>query len=162
MQLQIQRLRPYATIPTQATAGSAGYDLYAALEAPVSIPVGEIVRIPTGIAAAPDRKDVALFIMARSGLASKHGINLANGVGLVDSDYARSADESRQRTLLRRTRHANCTVGGITCALPDLHRCGTASGNGTRHKRIRFYWSFLMHGSVCSGTAPFSAAVPTV
>ena len=87
MQLQIQRLRPYATIPTQATAGSAGYDLYAALEAPVSIPVGEIVRIPTGIAAAPDRKDVALFIMARSGLASKHGINLANGVGLVDSDY---------------------------------------------------------------------------
>ncbi len=81
MQLQIQRLRPYATIPTQATAGSAGYDLYAALEAPVSIPVGEIVRIPTGIAAAPDRKDVALFIMARSGLASKHGINLANGVG---------------------------------------------------------------------------------
>ena len=87
MQLQIQQLRPYATIPTQATAGSAGYDLYAALEAPVSIPVGEIVRIPTGIAAAPDRKDVALFIMARSGLASKHGINLANGVGLVDSDY---------------------------------------------------------------------------
>ena len=84
MQLQIQRLRPYATIPTQATAGS---DLYAALEALVSIPVGEIVRIPTGIAAAPDRKDVALFIMARSGLASKHGINLANGVGLVDSDY---------------------------------------------------------------------------
>ena len=66
MQLQIQQLRPYATIPTQATAGSAGYDLYAALEAPVSIPVGEIVRIPTGIAAAPDRKDVALFIMARS------------------------------------------------------------------------------------------------
>lgn len=87
MQLQIQRLRSYATIATQATAGSAGYDLYAALEAPVSIPVGEIVRIPTGIAAAPDRKDVALFIMARSGLASKHGINLANGVGLVDSDY---------------------------------------------------------------------------
>ena len=87
MQLQIQRLRPYATIPTQATAGSAGYDLYAALEAPVSIPVGEIVRIPTGIAAAPDRKDVALFFMARSGLASKHGINLAIGVGLVDSDY---------------------------------------------------------------------------
>ena len=40
-----------------------------------------------GKLSAPDRKDVALFIMARSGLASKHGINLANGVGLVDSDY---------------------------------------------------------------------------
>lgn len=166
MQLQIQRLRPYATIPTQATAGSAGYDLYAALEAPVSIPVGEIVRIPTGIAAAPDRKDVALFIMARSGLASKHGINLANGVGLVDSDYRGELlvplMNLGKEPLLRRTRHANCTVGGITCALPDLHRCGTASRNGTRFKRIRFYWSFLMHGSACSGAAPFSAAVPTV
>ena len=58
MQLQIQQLRPYATIPTQATAGSAGYDLYAALKAPVSIPVVEIVRIPTGIAAAPDTASI--------------------------------------------------------------------------------------------------------
>ena len=164
MQLQIQRLRPYATIPTQATAGSAGYDLYAALEAPVSIPVGEIVRIPTGIAAAPDRKDVALFIMARSGLASKHGINLANGVGLVDSDYRGEL----LVPLMNLGKEPFSVEPGmriaqlVVCALPDLHRCGTASGNGTRHKRIRFYWSFLMHGSVCSGTAPFSAAVPTV
>ena len=164
MQLQIQRLRPYATIPTQATAGSAGYDLYAALEAPVSIPVGEIVRIPTGIAAAPDRKDVALFIMARSGLASKHGINLANGVGLVDSDYRGEL----LVPLMNLGKEPFSVEPGMRIAqlvvlpVPDLHRCGTASRNGTRFKRIRFYWSFLMHGSACSGAAPFSAAVPTV
>ena len=161
MQLQIQRLRPYATIPTQATAGSAGYDLYAALEAPVSIPVGEIVRIPTGIAAAPDRKDVALFIMARSGLASKHGINLANGVGLVDSDYRGEL----LVPLMNLGKEPFSVEPGMRIAqlvvLPVL-RCGTASRNGTRFKRIRFYWSFLMHGSACSGAAPFSAAVPTV
>lgn len=87
MQLQVQRLRPTAKLPTCATEGSAGYDLYAALDEPISIPVGAIRRIPTGLAVAPDRTDVALLLMARSGLAAKHGITMANGVGLVDSDY---------------------------------------------------------------------------
>ena len=48
---------------------------------------GEIRKIPTGIAAAPSRKDVMLCIFPRSGLASKFGISLANAVGVVDSDY---------------------------------------------------------------------------
>lgn len=87
MQLQIQRLSPNAKLPTRATEGSAGYDLYAALDEPISIPVGAIQRIPTGLAVAPDRTDVALLLMARSGLATKYGITMANGVGLVDSDY---------------------------------------------------------------------------
>ena len=46
MQLQIQRLRPYATIPTQATAGSAGYDLYAALEALFLFQSGKLFAFP--------------------------------------------------------------------------------------------------------------------
>ena len=87
MQLQIQRLSPNAKLPTRATEGSAGYDLYAALDEPISIPAGAIQRIPTGLAVAPDRTDVALLLMARSGLATKYGITMANGVGLVDSDY---------------------------------------------------------------------------
>lgn len=87
MQLQIQRLSPNAKLPIRATEGSAGYDLYAALDEPISIPVGAIQRIPTGLAVAPDRTDVALLLMARSGLATKYGITMANGVGLVDSDY---------------------------------------------------------------------------
>ena len=87
MKLKIKRVRPYAQVPKQATAGSAGSDLYAALEEPLSIPAGAIRSIPTGIAAEPDTDSVALLIFPRSGLASKHGIALANAIGLVDSDY---------------------------------------------------------------------------
>ena len=87
MKLKMKRVRPYAQVPKQATAGSAGSDLYAALEEPLSIPAGAIRSIPTGIAAEPDTDSVALLIFPRSGLASKHGITLANAIGLVDSDY---------------------------------------------------------------------------
>jgi dUTP pyrophosphatase len=87
MKLKIKRVRPYAQVPKQATAGSAGSDLYAALEEPLSIPAGAIRSIPTGIAAEPDTDSVALLIFPRSGLASKYGITLANAIGLVDSDY---------------------------------------------------------------------------
>ena len=87
MQLQVQRLRPTAKLPTRATTGSTGYDLYAALDAPLSIPVGTIQKIPTGLAIAPDRTDIAILLMARSSLATNHGITMANGVGLIDSDY---------------------------------------------------------------------------
>ncbi len=87
MQLQIQRLRSTAKLPKQATKDSAGYDLYAALDEPISILAGEVRQIPTGLAMAPDRTDVALLLMARSGLSTKYGITMVNGVGLVDSDY---------------------------------------------------------------------------
>ena len=87
MKLKIKRVRTYAQVPKQATAGSAGSDLYAALEEPLSIPAGAIRSIPTGIAAEPDTDSVALLIFPRSGLASKYGITLANAIGLVDSDY---------------------------------------------------------------------------
>ena len=87
MKLKIKRVRPYAQVPKQATTGSAGSDLYAALEEPLSIPAGAIRSIPSGIAAEPDTDSVALLIFPRSGLASKHGITLANAIGLVDSDY---------------------------------------------------------------------------
>ena len=53
MKLKIKRVRPYAQVPKQATTGSAGSDLYAALEEPLSIPAGAIRSIPTG-----DRKSV--------------------------------------------------------------------------------------------------------
>ncbi|MGN1403544.1 MAG: dUTP diphosphatase [Ruminococcus sp.] len=87
MYLSIQRLRPDAQLPKRATADSAGYDLYALPDAPVTIQPGDICKIPTGIAVAPSRPDVALCIFPRSGLSTKHGITLANSVGLVDSDY---------------------------------------------------------------------------
>lgn len=87
MLLTFKRLRENARIPSRATGCSAGMDLSAALTEPIEIPPHEIRLIPTGIAAAPARSDVMLMLCARSGLASKQGIGLANGVGIVDADY---------------------------------------------------------------------------
>lgn len=73
--------------PSYQTGGSAGMDLSAAIEEDICIKRGETVLVPTGIAIAlPDNTSVA-YIYARSGLSIKHGIMLANGVGVVDSDY---------------------------------------------------------------------------
>lgn len=87
MLLTFKRLREGAKIPVRATEASAGMDLSASLTKPVEIPPHAIRLIPTGLAAAPARSDVMLMLCARSGLASKHGIGMANGVGIVDADY---------------------------------------------------------------------------
>lgn len=84
--LKIKRLRPTAQIPKNATAGSAGYDLCADLDAPAVIAPGETVKIPTGLAMAVE-PGYAGFVFARSGLGIKHGIVPANCVGVIDSDY---------------------------------------------------------------------------
>ncbi len=87
MKLTFKKLDPRAIIPSRATAGSAGLDLCACLDAPVTLEVGEIKMIPIGITAQPDSDDIALLIYPRSGLSSKFGVSLANCVGVVDSDY---------------------------------------------------------------------------
>ncbi|MCR5601470.1 MAG: dUTP diphosphatase [Ruminococcus sp.] len=87
MKLTFKKLDPRATIPSRATAGSAGLDLCACLDEPVTLAVGEIKMIPIGITAQPDSDDIALLIYPRSGLSSKFGVSLANCVGVVDSDY---------------------------------------------------------------------------
>ena len=87
MKLTFKKLDPRAVIPSRATAGSAGLDLCACLEAPVTLAPGEIKMIPIGITAEPDSDDIALLIYPRSGLSSKYGVSLANCVGVVDSDY---------------------------------------------------------------------------
>lgn len=87
MKLTFKKLRENAIIPARATAGSAGLDLCACIDEPLVVPAGEIKIVPTGLAASPEREDVALLVFPRSGLSSKYGISLANSVGLVDSDY---------------------------------------------------------------------------
>lgn len=91
MELKIKALSPKLgkeiPFPSYATAGSAGMDLRACVDEPVTVAPGQRVAIPTGFAIAlPDPGWVAL-IYARSGLAVKHGLALANCVGVVDSDY---------------------------------------------------------------------------
>jgi dUTP pyrophosphatase len=73
--------------PHYATAGSAGLDLRACINAPLEIRPGETRLIPTGIAIHLADPGLAAMILPRSGLGHKHGIVLGNLVGLIDSDY---------------------------------------------------------------------------
>lgn len=85
--LKIKKVRENAAIPKRATNGSAGLDLSACILENIDIKPGEILKIPTGIAIQICDNNYAAMIFARSGLGINHGISLANGVGVVDSDY---------------------------------------------------------------------------
>ena len=73
--------------PHYATLGSAGLDLRACLDQPITIHPGETILVPTGIAIHLADPGLAAMILPRSGLGHKHGIVLGNLVGLIDSDY---------------------------------------------------------------------------
>jgi len=74
-------------LPAYATPGSAGLDLRAAIDAPVTLAPGQTRTISTGMAIHIGDPGYAAMILPRSGLGSKHGIVLGNLVGLIDSDY---------------------------------------------------------------------------
>lgn len=87
MEIKIKKLNPNAKVPKRATSGSAGMDLYACVDEPITIAPGQLAVVPTGIAIALPDNSCAAFLYARSGLGVKHGICLSNGVGVIDSDY---------------------------------------------------------------------------
>ncbi len=74
-------------LPAYATSGSAGPDLRACIDAPLSFEPGETRLVPTGLAIHVADPGYAALILPRSGLGHKHGIVLGNLVGLIDSDY---------------------------------------------------------------------------
>ncbi len=74
-------------LPAYATGGSAGLDLRACLDAPLTLEPGKAELIPTGMAIHVEDPGLAAVILPRSGLGHKHGIVLGNLVGLIDSDY---------------------------------------------------------------------------
>ena len=74
-------------LPAHATEGSAGIDLRACLDEPLSLEPGQTELLPTGMAIHLDDPSLAAMILPRSGLGHKHGIVLGNLVGLIDSDY---------------------------------------------------------------------------
>ena len=80
-----ERIRPQ--LPAYATVGSAGLDLRACIDSPLTIEPGEAQLIPTGVAIHIADPGLAAMILPRSGLGHKHGIVLGNLVGLIDSDY---------------------------------------------------------------------------
>ena len=85
--IQILDPRVKECLPAYATLGSAGLDLRACLETPLTLAPGETQLIATGIAMHLDNRGLAALILPRSGLGHKHGIVLGNLVGLIDSDY---------------------------------------------------------------------------
>jgi dUTP pyrophosphatase len=74
-------------LPQHATAGSAGMDLRACIEAPLALLPGAVELIPTGVSIYIGEPDLAAVLLPRSGLGHKNGIVLGNLVGLIDSDY---------------------------------------------------------------------------
>jgi dUTP pyrophosphatase len=79
--------RLHDNLPTYATPGSAGLDLRACLDAPLTLAPNAWQLVPTGMAIYLEDPAYAALILPRSGLGHKHGIVLGNLVGLIDSDY---------------------------------------------------------------------------
>ncbi|BDF72858.1 deoxyuridine 5'-triphosphate nucleotidohydrolase [Oscillospiraceae bacterium] len=91
MKLKIKALSPKigAEIPAPfyASAGAAAMDLCACTDAPVTLAPRGRATLPTGIAISLPSAEYVALVFARSGLGIKHGVALANGVGVIDSDY---------------------------------------------------------------------------
>ena len=89
MELDVKIIDPRmaAQLPAYATPGSAGLDLRACLDAPLTLAAHAWQLVPTGIAIHLADPAYAAMILPRSGLGHKHGIVLGNLVGLIDSDY---------------------------------------------------------------------------
>jgi len=80
-----ERLR--GQLPQYATPGSAGLDLRACIDAPLTVLPGQTELVPSGIAISLGDPGLAAVVLPRSGLGHRHGIVLGNLVGLIDSDY---------------------------------------------------------------------------
>lgn len=74
-------------LPAYATAASAGLDLRAALEAPLTLEAGATALVPSGLAIHLGDPQRCAMVLPRSGLGHRHGIVLGNGTGLIDADY---------------------------------------------------------------------------
>ncbi len=74
-------------LPAYATVASAGMDLRAAVDAPLTLGAGETALVPSGIAIHLGDPQLCAVILPRSGLGHRHGIVLGNGTGLIDADY---------------------------------------------------------------------------
>lgn len=89
--LQVRILDPRVghtiPLPQYATEGSAGLDLRACVDAPVTLEPGQVQLVPTGLAIHLEDTGLAAVLLPRSGLGHRHGIVLGNLVGLIDSDY---------------------------------------------------------------------------
>ena len=87
IEVKILDARMRDQLPHYATPGSAGLDLRACIDQPITLAPGQTELVPTGIAIHLDDPGLAAVILPRSGLGHRHGIVLGSLVGLIDSDY---------------------------------------------------------------------------
>ncbi|MCL2337866.1 MAG: dUTP diphosphatase [Firmicutes bacterium] len=91
MKVKFKKLHPDIGInipaPAYATAGAAGIDLAAAIREPLVLNPRARAMIPSGLAVDIPGRDLVGLVFPRSGLAAKHGVAMANAVGVIDSDY---------------------------------------------------------------------------
>jgi dUTP pyrophosphatase len=107
--VRIHRLSPSAEIPRYATTGAAGFDLVASQD--ISVEPGRTALVPTGLVIeVPDGMFLGIF--ARSSTPLKRGLMVANGVGVVDSDYCGATDEVKIAVL-------NFTAAAVTVKAGD-------------------------------------------
>lgn len=86
MKIKIQKVQSTALLPEYQTDGASAVDLHACIDTPVLLKSGKTAIVPTGIAIElPD--GVEAQVRGRSGLAAKHAIGLANGIGTIDTDF---------------------------------------------------------------------------
>ena len=96
MNIRIRRLHPHVALPAYQTRGSAAFDL--AASEPTTVPPGEMFLIPTGLVIEVP-PGMFLGVFARSSTPLKRGLIIANGVGIVDSDYCGPNDEVKVAVL---------------------------------------------------------------
>ena len=128
MELKIKALDPRIgkeiPAPRYATEGAAAMDLCACLDAPLTIPAGGRVLVPTGIAIALPSRDYVALLFVRSGLGIKKGICLSNGVGVIDSDYrgeirvGLSNSSNEDYTVMPGDRISQLRVVPVMCPIP--------------------------------------------
>ena len=85
--VKYKKLDERAVVPAYATAGAAAADLCGALDEPLTLAPMQRTLVPTGLAIELPGPECVALVYARSGLSIKHGRGVANGVGVVDSDY---------------------------------------------------------------------------
>ena len=122
MELPFERLNPDAELPSAAHPGDAGLDLRSAID--VEVAPGERAMVPTGVAVAIPEGHAGL-VLPRSGLASRHGLTLANSPGLIDAGYRGeltcavvNLDPEQPVKILRGDRIAQLVIVAITAIAP--------------------------------------------
>lgn len=128
--MKIQKLSGRAILPTRATEGSAGFDLYACLEQTVYINPKARVLVSTGVAVEIPNSHCGM-VCSRSGLAVKQGIFVLNAPGIIDSDYRGEIKiilcnlSSEISTIEHGQRIAQLVI--VPIVIPELHLVNTVS-----------------------------------